>query len=83
MCPWNNGTYVLTSDGQAAMVERDDDSAADIVATPNGLATLLAGRRSATQLARTGRLAGATEDALRRADALFATTYAPFCPDEF
>ena len=82
MCPWNNGTYILTSDGQTAMVERED-APADIVVTPNGLATLLSGRRSATQLARTGRVAGASEEALRRADALFATTYAPFCPDGF
>ncbi|MCK9518879.1 MAG: GNAT family N-acetyltransferase [Dehalococcoidia bacterium] len=82
MCPWNNGTFVLTSDGQTAMVERDEN-AADIVVTPNGLATLLSGRRSATELARTGRLAGASEKALRLADAMFATAHAPFCPDGF
>jgi len=82
MCPWNNGTYILRSDGRTATVERED-APADIVVTPNGLATLLSGRRSATQLARTGRVAGASEEALRRADALFATTYAPFCPDGF
>jgi hypothetical protein len=46
------------------------------------LAVLLAGHRSATQLARAG-LVAADEKALRVADGLFATTYAPWCPDGF
>jgi hypothetical protein len=43
---------------------------------------LLAGHRSASQLARAGLLEGDGK-AVGLADGLFATTYAPWCPDGF
>jgi hypothetical protein len=46
------------------------------------LAVLLAGHRSATQLARAGLVAG-EDKALRVADGLFATIFGPWCPDGF
>jgi len=45
MCPWNDGSYLLETDGPTADVSRTD-RAADITVSPNVLASLLAGHRS-------------------------------------
>lgn len=82
MCPWNAGNYLLESDGAAASVRRTE-RAADLTVTPNALASLLAGHRSATRLARAGLVQEADDGALRTADRLFATVYAPHCPNSF
>jgi predicted acetyltransferase len=71
MCPWNSGTYLLETDGITSDVHRKDRPA-DLAVTPNALATLLAGHRTATHLARAGR-------PIR----IFRTEYAPNCPNSF
>ena len=81
MCPWNSGTYLIETDGpsvDARLTER----AAEITVTPNALATLLAGCRTATHLARAGQVE-ADEAVLKRADRLFRTEYLPNCPNGF
>jgi predicted acetyltransferase len=82
MCDWNNGTYLLETDGKTTAVRRTDRTP-DLTVTPNALATLLAGHRTATHLARAGRLEARDEAALRTADALFRTNYPPNCPNNF
>ncbi|MGE5596610.1 MAG: enhanced intracellular survival protein Eis [Hyphomicrobiales bacterium] len=82
MCPWNNGTYVLATDGPTADVARKD-RVPDLTVNPNALASLLSGHRSATQLARAGRLTARDEQSLRLADAMFATEYRPHTPNGF
>jgi predicted acetyltransferase len=82
MCPWNSGTYLLETDGPTAAVRRKDGSA-ELTLTPNALATLLAGHRTATHLARAGVLEAASPAVLSRADALFRPEYAPHCPNNF
>ena len=82
MCPWNTGTYLMETDGRTTDVRRKDGPA-ELVVTPNALATLLAGHRSATHLARAGRLSAASPAVLQRADRIFRTEYAPNCPNGF
>ena len=82
MCPWNAGNYLVESDGQSATVRRTE-RAAGITMTPNALASLISGHRSATRLERAGLIEAANDDATRTADQLFATTYAPHCPNSF
>ena len=82
LCPWNEGTFVLETTGDETRVERVD-SPADLTMRVASLATLLAGFRSATHLARAGLLDAADDRVLGRADRLFATAYAPWCNDDF
>jgi len=81
MCEWNSGTWLMETDGATTDV-RQTDRTPDIVVTPNGLASLLAGYRTARHLARAGRISGSA-DGLASADGLFETLYAPHCPNEF
>jgi predicted acetyltransferase len=82
MCPWNEGTYRMETDGITTAVTRVD-AAPDLTMRPNTLATLLAGHRSATRLHRAGLLEASGIAALERADTLFRTVYAPNCPNGF
>lgn len=82
LCPWNNGTYVLETDGPTAQVARKDVPS-DIEVNPNALASLISGYRSTTELQRAGLLRATNEEALRLADRIFHTEYRPFEPDGF
>lgn len=81
-CPWNTGTYLLETDGPTADIRRTDRTP-EMVVTPNALATLLAGHRTATHLGRIGRLSVTSDEVAKRADALFRTEYLPNCPNHF
>ena len=81
LAPWNTGNYRLTvSDGVADVTSCA--GATDIQLSVKALASLYAGRRSARELFAWGLLDGG-EDAILRADTLFATRHAPHCPDHF
>ncbi|MGI8926143.1 MAG: GNAT family N-acetyltransferase [Tepidiformaceae bacterium] len=82
MCDWNNGTYLLETDGTTTEVQRRE-RAPDLVMPVATLATLVSGLRTATHMSRIGKLEAASPEALERADALFRTTYLPHCPDGF
>ena len=82
VCPWNNGTFLLETDGLTTDVRRTDRTA-DLTMSPNALASLFAGHRTATYLSRAGRLVKANDAALRTVDRLFHTEYPPHCPDGF
>jgi predicted acetyltransferase len=79
---WNIGSYRLETSGRESTVTRTTESP-DLTMRPAQLAVLLAGNASATQLTRAGLLEAASDDVLRRADRIFATEYAPWCPDGF
>jgi predicted acetyltransferase len=82
MCEWNEGRWLLETDGKTSDVRRTDREP-DITVTPNALASLMAGARTASHLARIDRMTGRDRDALLRADQLFRTEYAPHCPNGF
>ncbi len=81
-CPWNNGTYLLETDGPSAQVTRTDRNP-DLTMSPNELASLIAGYRPATHFLRAGRLEEHREGAALRADAIFRAEHAPYCPNGF
>ena len=77
-CPWNDGTWTLI-DGAAKRSKRKADLRLD--ATALGAAYL--GGFSFGQLARAGLVEEASRGGLARADALFASDRAPWCPEIF
>jgi predicted acetyltransferase len=83
LCPWNDGTYVLETTGEESTVARAEGAEADVTVPAASLAILVAGSRSATQLARAGRLEARDDRVLTRADRVFATDHAPWCSDSF
>jgi predicted acetyltransferase len=79
--PWNAGTWRLTvRDGRAAVEPTTE--AADVHFTLRSLASAFTGFRRVRWLANWGMVSGAGA-AVDRADALFATRFAPSCPDNF
>jgi predicted acetyltransferase len=83
LCSWNEGTWSIeTAEGETAVRRGGEADTADLTMDVSSLAVLVAGHRSATTLARAG-LVSADEKALATADRMFATAYAPWCPDLF
>ncbi|HUP87357.1 MAG TPA: GNAT family N-acetyltransferase [Acidimicrobiales bacterium] len=82
VCPWNDGTYVLETTGEESTCRRID-ATPDLTMPASSLAVLLSGHRSASMLARAGRVEAGDARALARADRLFATHHAPWCNDDF
>jgi len=77
-CPWNDGTWTV-ADGSAKRSSRRPDVRLD--ATALGAAYL--GGHSFSELARAGLVEEASRGGLARADALFASDRAPWCPEIF
>ena len=82
LCPWNNGTYLLETDGRTSTVQRTTRTA-QLTMSPNTLASLLAGHRTATYHQRAGLLTAADLAAVAMADAIFRADHAPHCPNGF
>jgi predicted acetyltransferase len=81
-CPWNAGRWNLTAtDG----VGRVDQASGDpgLLMDITDLATTYLGAFSFTQLVRAGRVTELEDGAAARADALFRTSFAPWCPEIF
>ena len=77
-CPWNEGTWTL-QDGAARRSRRAPDLRLDVTA----LGATYLGGFSFAQLVRAGLVEEARRGAAARADALFATDRAPWCPEIF
>jgi predicted acetyltransferase len=81
-CPWNAGTWQIETDGESATVSRS--TAEPGLSMPiNTLGGLLTGYRSATHYQRIGRLECTDPRSLALADAMLATDYRPFTPNDF
>jgi predicted acetyltransferase len=72
----------METDGTTTEVRRTE-RAADVTTSPHVLASLISGYRPATHFARAGRLEAKDESALKTADAIFKSKYAPYCPNGF
>jgi predicted acetyltransferase len=83
LCPWNAGRWQVTTGDDDAEVTPLRQGDVDLSLSINTLAMLLFGQISATEAARTGRVAVHDPGALPRWDAALATMYAPFCSDSF
>jgi len=82
VCPWNDGVWEVTAAGSRFSVEREDDEPM-LTLDVRALAQLFNGYRSATQLARAGRIQAHHARAVAIADIMFAMRTPPFCADEF
>lgn len=79
LAPWNDTTWRFETDGEQTRVVEAAGATADLDLSINALVSLLTGFRSAE---RAGMLSG-DPNAVRRADAIFATAYAPHMPEGF
>jgi predicted acetyltransferase len=77
-CPWNEGRWKL-EDGVAKRTRAAPDLRCDV----NALGSVYLGGFTFGQLARAGRVTEARTDASARADALFPSDRAPWCPEIF
>jgi predicted acetyltransferase len=77
-CPWNKGRWKLEG-GEAARTR----AAADIKLDVQALGSAYLGGFTFTDLARAGRIEEAREGSLARADVLFRSERAPWCPEIF
>ena len=82
MCPWNEGTWEMETAGSSTEIRRSERTA-QLSMPINSLASLMAGHRSATALARNGLITAHDERGLAVADELFHTVYPPNCPNGF
>jgi predicted acetyltransferase len=81
-CPWNEGTWEITSRGHRLSAEPCDDEPM-LSLDARALAQLYNGFRSASLLARAGRRLAHHPRAVAMADVLFAMRTRPFCADDF
>jgi predicted acetyltransferase len=81
-CPWNAGTWRLRVTEGAAQVEPSTD-APDVACDVTDLAAAYLGAFSFAQLAAAGRVGERAAGGVTRADALFRTDVAPWCPKVF
>lgn len=81
-CPWNAGRWRLETTGEpgaAAGSATPTEEAPDLVLDTTDLAAAYLGGIRLAELAEVGRVGERTPDALRRADALFASERTPWC----
>ncbi len=81
-CPWNDGRWKLEADEDGVRVERTDVRA-DLLADITDLAAVYLGGFTFGQLAAAGRVVECSAAGLKRADDLFRTDVAPWCPQVF
>ncbi len=80
--PWNQGTWRVRVAEGTASVERTE-APADLTLSATVLAPLFDNYLRPSRAAACGMLAAKDEDALRRADAYFATLFPPYFPDQY
>ena len=82
LCPWNEGRWRLDAAPSAARVERTGEPAG-LRVTAADLGAAYLGGFAFADLVRAGRVEELTGGAVARADALFRTDGAPWCPELF
>jgi predicted acetyltransferase len=82
-CPWNDGRFRLSVDGDGAGTVERVDAAADLALPVEALGALYLGGVPFVAMAEVGRIAEHTEGAARLADRMFAARRPPFCTTNF
>jgi predicted acetyltransferase len=77
-CPWNDGRWQVSAEGA-----KRTDAAVDLRIDVSGLASVYLGGFTFRELERAGRVAEVAKRGLERADRLFYTDRAPWCPEIF
>jgi predicted acetyltransferase len=83
VCPWVEGTYLLEAGPDGATCRRDDAASADVVLSARELAAIYLGGTGLGALAHAGLVDEETPGAVERANTMFATALAPWCPAFF
>jgi predicted acetyltransferase len=81
-CEWNSGTWRLQPGRAEAVVERSSDPA-ELRLAAQDLAAIYLGALTFAQHLRAGAVQELIPGAVARADELFRTDRAPFCPEVF
>jgi predicted acetyltransferase len=81
-CQWNHGKYEMDADPDGVRLKRSRE-AADLVISVADLASCYMGSVRPSALAQAGRVEERTPGSAARADAMFATRLAPWCPYAF
>jgi predicted acetyltransferase len=81
MCPWNNGTWQIDASPEGTKVT-STTAPPDVTLSIKAMASLYTGFREARRLSGWGLIKGEAA-AIERLSQLFATRYAPHCPDSF
>ncbi len=81
-CPWNDGSHELTG-GPAGAECRPSSGAPDLALDAADLAALYLGGNRFRTLFEAGRIEEHRPGSIARADAMFATERAPWCPSHF
>jgi predicted acetyltransferase len=81
-CPWNDGQFELTGGPQGAEC-RPTSATADVSLDASDLGALYLGGNRFSTLARAGRVDERRPGSIARADLMFATDPAPWCPSHF
>ena len=81
-CEWNDGTWSLRVEGGVPYVEAAD-GAADLEVDITDLGATYLGAFTFAELAQAARVREVVPGAIERADALFRTDRAPWCPRVF
>ena len=81
-CPWNDGRWSLTVEAGVPLVERATESP-DIACNVTDVAAAYLGAFSFAELADAARASEQAPGGISRADALFRTDRAPWCPRVF
>ncbi|HEX2240091.1 MAG TPA: GNAT family N-acetyltransferase [Actinomycetota bacterium] len=82
LCSWNSGTWRLSASGGMGELNKVDD-APELTLDAAALGSVYLGGFSFAELARAGRITEHVAGAIARADALFRTDRAPWCPQVF
>ncbi|MGO9299127.1 MAG: GNAT family N-acetyltransferase [Acidimicrobiales bacterium] len=82
-CPWNDGRFRLSVDGDGAGTVERVDAAPDLALPVEALGALYLGGVPFVAMAEVGRIAEHTEGAARLADRMFAARRPPFCTTSF
>ena len=82
-CPWNEGVWRIESDGQESEARSASGQVPDLRTDPRGLASLVSGHTTASELTRYGRMEVDDAKKLPQLDALFATRHRPACMNDF
>jgi predicted acetyltransferase len=81
-CPWNEGVWEFEATAGKAVARRTEDEP-ELSLTAEDLGALYLGGNTFAQLQRAGRVFELREGAVGRADNLFRTDKAPWCPEIF
>ncbi|MEZ5365944.1 MAG: GNAT family N-acetyltransferase [Bryobacterales bacterium] len=78
-CPWVDGTYELDASEDGVEVKRTTETP-DLTLWSSGLSACFLGGAPFSRLQRAGRVEARSQEALRKADLMFGTERAPYCP---